>query len=91
MSTCPHCGTTVPNGAVYCGNCGAALNSQTTTPVSKQPLMSSQTSRNWSKSAVSGDLQTRYEKAMKRAEQLSYAVAGLGIVILVVLLVLSFA
>jgi hypothetical protein len=34
-------------------------------------------------------MQARYEKAMRRAELLGYAAAGLGVVILVVIVVLS--
>jgi hypothetical protein len=34
-------------------------------------------------------MQKRYEKAMRRAELLGYAAAGLGVIILVVLVVLS--
>ncbi|MGA3112476.1 MAG: zinc-ribbon domain-containing protein [Candidatus Bathyarchaeia archaeon] len=60
MPTCPHCGATVPEGAVYCGNCGAS------------------------------NMQARYEKAIKRTEWLSYAAAGLGVAILVVLIAFSF-
>jgi predicted nucleic acid-binding Zn ribbon protein len=87
MPTCPHCGATVPEGAVYCGNCGAALSSPTTSmPTSSQPQTSSQTA--WPKEASSGDMQSRLENAMRRAEQLSYAVAGMGVIILV-LVVLS--
>jgi uncharacterized membrane protein YvbJ len=91
MPTCPHCGATVPEGAVYCGNCGATLNSPAT---STSTAVQSQTSQpsDWSNNPnmASRDMQARYEKAIKRTEQLSYAVAGLGVVILVVLLALSF-
>jgi hypothetical protein len=34
-------------------------------------------------------MQARYEKAMRRAELLGYAAAGLGVVILVALIVFS--
>ena len=91
MPTCSHCDTVVPEGAVYCGNCGATLNSPA---VSASSIAQSQTSQpsDWSNNPnmTSGDMQARYEKAIKRTEQLSYAAAGLGIVILVVLLALSF-
>jgi hypothetical protein len=91
MPTCPRCDAVVPEGAVYCGNCGATLNSPT---VSTSLIAQSQTSQpsDWSNNPnmASGDMQARYEKAIKRTEQLSYAAAGLGVVILVVLLALSF-
>jgi uncharacterized membrane protein YvbJ len=90
MPMCPHCGATVPEGAVYCGNCGAAINAPTASmPTSSQPQTSSQSSTGWPQMASSGNMQARYEKAMRRAEQLGYAVAGLGVVILVAYVVLS--
>lgn len=85
MPTCPHCGATVPEGAVYCGNCGATLNSPTTS-MSSQPQMSSQPSSAWSRD-TGGDMQARLEKAMKRAEQLTYAAAIVGGIILVLVII----
>ena len=88
MSTCPHCGATVPEGAVYCGNCGGTLSSPTTSmPTSNQPQTSSQTSITWTTGASSGDMQVRLEKATKRTEQLAYAIAGVGVAILAVVVV----
>ena len=84
MPTCPHCGATVPEGAVYCGNCGATLNatmSSTSTTQSTQ-------SQTWPTTTSSGDMQTRFEKAMKRTENLSYGVAILGVVILALILII---
>jgi uncharacterized membrane protein YvbJ len=90
MPICPHCGATVPEGAVYCGNCGATLNAQTTfTSTTTQSQTSPQTSTAWPTQVSSGDMQVRYEKAMRRAELLGYAVAILGVVILVALIVVS--
>jgi hypothetical protein len=37
----------------------------------------------------SGDMSLRLEKAMRRTELLSYAAAGLGVAILIVLIVIS--
>ena len=85
---CPHCGATVPEGAVYCGNCGAAINAPASTSTTAQTQTSSQPTA-WSQGVSSGDMQTRYEKAMRRAELLGYAVAGLGVAILVALVVQS--
>jgi hypothetical protein len=56
---------------------------------SPQPQTSSQTSTNWSKDAGSGDMQARFEKAMRRAELLGYAALGLGVVIVVAIVVQS--
>ncbi len=91
MPTCPHCGATVPEGAVYCGNCGATLNSPNNSSSSTQS-QTSPTSTDWSNmpNIASGDLQARYEKAIKRTEYLSYAAAGLGIAIFVLFIAFSF-
>ena len=90
MPICPHCGATVPEGATYCGNCGAPINSQTTSVSTSQPQVTSQASSWPTSSSSGGNMQARLEKATRRTEQLSYAVAGLGVAILVALIVLSF-
>ncbi|MCJ7762520.1 zinc-ribbon domain-containing protein [Candidatus Bathyarchaeota archaeon] len=82
MPACPHCGATVPEGAVYCVNCGAAINSPAASLSTSQPQVASQGS--------SGDMSARLEKAMRRAELLSYAVAGLGVAILFVIILIAF-
>lgn len=89
MPTCPHCGATVPEGAVYCGNCGASLSPASTSVSATQPQVTSQGSSAW-QTAMSSDaeLQARLEKALKRSEQLAYAVAGIGVAIIVLYLVL---
>ena len=90
MPTCPHCGTTAPEGAVYCSNCGVELNTTTAfVSATTQTQTSPQTSSTWPKEITSDDMQMRFEKAMKRAELLGYAAAGLGVAILVVIVVLS--
>jgi uncharacterized membrane protein YvbJ len=86
MPTCPHCGATVPEGAVYCGNCGATLNSPKTSDSTAQPQTSSTTGWPNTPDVTGGAMQARYEKAMKRAEQLAYATVGLAIAILVIIL-----
>jgi uncharacterized membrane protein YvbJ len=88
MPTCPHCGATVPEGAVYCGNCGATLNAPMTSTSSTVQSQTSQTSTGWPNTPdlTSGNLQPRYEKAIKRTEQLAYLVTILGVVILVLLI-----
>ena len=89
MPTCPHCGATVPEGAVYCGNCGAAINSPATSISTSQPQVTSQGSPTSPNAPSSGDMSARLKKAMRRAELLGYAAAGLGVAILVVLIVIS--
>ena len=85
MPICPHCGATVPEGAVYCGNCGASLSSPTTTTSAMtQTQAPSQTSTTWSNETSRSDMQQRLEKAMKRTEQLTYAEVGVGVIIIVV-------
>jgi uncharacterized membrane protein YvbJ len=85
MSNCSNCGSTVPAGVVNCSNCGAALSSSATTVSSSLHQVSLQTNI-----SSSGDMSLRLEKAMRRNELLSYAAAGLGVAILVVLIVISF-
>jgi uncharacterized membrane protein YvbJ len=91
MPTCPHCGATVPEGAVYCGNCGATLNSPMTSTSSTQS-QTTQTPTDWSNmpNMATSDMQARYAKAIKRTEYLSYAAAGLGIAIFVLFIAFSF-
>ena len=91
MPICPHCGATVPEGATYCGNCGAPINSQTTSVSTSQPQVTSQASSWPTSSSSGGDMQARLEKSTRRAEQLGYATAGLGVVILVIFILLLFA
>ena len=90
MPTCPHCGANVPEGAVYCGNCGGAISSPSSSMSSSpQSQPSSQVSTTWPSTASSGDMSARLEKAMRRAELLGYAAVGLAVVIFVVLIILS--
>jgi hypothetical protein len=79
MPTCLHCDATVSDGAVYCSNCGAT-----------QPQATSQRSPTSPNASNSGDMATRLEKAMRRAELLGYAVAGLGVAILAVIIGIAF-
>ena len=90
MPTCPHCGATVPEGAVYCGNCGATLNSPKTSDSTAQPQTSSTTGWPNTPEMNSGPMQSRYEKAVKRTEYLSYAAAILAVAILIALFAFSF-
>jgi len=87
MPICPHCGATVPEGAVYCNNCGAAINSQAASVTASQMQVTSQGSTTSSSTSVSGDLQERLEKAVRRSELLGWVAAGLGAAILIILVV----
>ena len=89
MPMCPHCGATVPEGAVYCGNCGAAINAPASSMSTTTQTQTSPQPTAWSKEVTSGDMQARYEKAIRRAELLGYATVGLGVIILVVLVAFS--
>jgi len=82
MPACPNCGATVPEGAFYCGNCGAAINSPATSPSASQPQLTPQGS--------SSEMAARLEKAMRRTELLTYAAAGLGAAILFVIILIAF-
>ena len=79
MPTCLHCNATVSDEAVYCSKCGAA-----------QPQATSAGSPTSLNESNSGDMATRLEKAMRRAELLGYAVAGLGVAILAVIIGIAF-
>ncbi len=79
MAVCPQCGATVAEGEVVCGSCNAL--------VTKNPAVQTQVTPDESRSA---ELNARLEKAMRRTELLSYAVAGLGVAILVVIILISF-
>ena len=87
MATCPDCGASIPEGAVRCGNCNAAMRSPAKSASALHPLA---TSKSASPNAPSGDMYTRLEKAMRRAELLSYAAAGLGLAILAVIILIAF-
>ena len=89
MPTCLNCDAKVSDRAVYCGNCGAALNSPAVS-ASSQPKVASLGSPVPPKASDSLDLSTRLEKAMRRAELLGYAAAGLGIAILFAIIGIAF-
>jgi uncharacterized membrane protein YvbJ len=88
MSSCQHCGSTVPESAVYCGNCGAAKSSVASVFISVSQA-TAQESGTLQNSSASEALQSRLEKAMRRAELLSYAVVGLGVALLAVIIGIS--
>ena len=94
MPICPYCGATVPEGAIACGKCGASLVStqpQTSTPFQSQPDPSSQSSSSsstsWSGGNYNSELETRLQKALRRNELLSYAVLGLSIFLIILILI----
>jgi uncharacterized membrane protein YvbJ len=96
MPICPYCGATVPDGAIACGKCGASLVSsqpQAYTPFQSQPNSSGQSSGSsstpWSGGNYDSQLSNRLQKALRRNEQLSYAVVGLSVLTLV-LIILAF-
>jgi uncharacterized Zn finger protein (UPF0148 family) len=87
MATCPDCGAKVPEGAVHCGNCKAAIRSPAKSASASSPQAASKSA---SPNAPSDDMYARLEKAMRRAELLSYAAAGLGLAILAVIILIAF-
>ena len=88
MPNCLNCGADVPEDAVYCDDCGAAKNSIASVSIS-QPRVTAQESTALPNSPNSDDLQSRLEKAMRRAELLSYAAVGLGVALLAVIIGIS--
>jgi predicted amidophosphoribosyltransferase len=79
MPTCLSCDARVSDGAAYCSNCGAA-----------QPQVTPRGSPASPNEPGSDDMAARLEKAMRRAELLSYAAAGLGVAILAVIIGIAF-
>ena len=90
MPTCLRCGSQVSDGGENCGNCGAAVNSPATSISTSQPQLTLQGSLTSPDVSSSGDMSVRLEKAMRRAELLSYAVAGLGVAILFAIIGIAF-
>jgi hypothetical protein len=90
MPTCLHCNTRVSDAAVYCGNCGAAINSPEIPISTSQPQVTPQGSPAPPNTPADSDLSARLEKAMRRAELLSYAVAGLGVATLFAIIGIAF-
>jgi hypothetical protein len=99
MPTCPKCGKLNADDAIYCTGCGASLGNtsqpavskpiQSEAPISSSPLPA--TSSGIPSSGSARELSQRLEKALRRAEVLSYAAIGLSVLVLVLLLYLSFA
>ena len=94
MPICPYCGATVPDGAIACGKCGASLVStqpQSSTTFQSQPDSSGQStgssSTSWSDGNNNAQLEIRLQKALRRNELLSYAVVGLSIFLVILLLI----
>ena len=98
MLTCPKCGKSNTDDAIYCSNCGASLGSSSQPMVPKtfqqEASTTSPPSTATSAQALSRvnarGLPERLEKALRRAELLSYAAIGLSVVILVLTLVITF-
>jgi uncharacterized membrane protein YvbJ len=89
MSTCPHCGATVPEDAVYCSKCGTAINSPSTSMPVSQTQVTSQMPPTTPNVSGDSDMSKRLQKATRRAELLGYAAAGLGLAILAVIILIS--
>jgi hypothetical protein len=90
MPTCLHCNARVSDGVVYCGNCGAAINSPAISVSPPQHPVTRQGSPVSTNTPSSDDLSERLEKAMRRAELLGYAAAGLGVAILFAIIGVAF-
>ena len=89
MPTCLNCNTKVSHRADYCCNCGAPLSSPAI-PASSQPKLVSYGLPGSPKASESVALSARLERAMRRAELLGYAAAGLGIAILFAIIGIAF-
>ena len=92
MPTCPRCGATVPEGAVYCGNCGATINAASISSTTSSSSQSSGTPSSWSTATGDVDMNARLEKALKQNERLTRYVliaGGAVFALLLVLIILS--
>jgi uncharacterized membrane protein YvbJ len=76
MAVCPQCGAAVAKDAVICDTCNA--------------LIASTSNQVESSDERRPQLNLRLEKALRRTELLSYAVAGLGLAIFAVIIIISF-
>lgn len=86
MPTCPYCGKVTPQAdATYCSYCGSSLAQQTSTSSSFRAQPSQSSYRAGGNSSL--NLSERYERALRRAEQMGTAVLILSIVALVLLFV----
>jgi hypothetical protein len=90
MPTCLHCDARVSDEGVSCGNCGAAINPPATPVDASQPQAPSPRSNPSPTAPSTEDLHVRLEKAMRRAELLSYAAAGLGVATLFAIIGIAF-
>ena len=90
MPTCSSCGAMVFDVGENCGNCGAAINSPATLTSTSQPQVPSHETPTLLSVSSSNDMSVRLEKAMRRAELLSYAVAGLAVAILAAIIGIAF-
>jgi len=88
LSKCISCGQAMPERSINCGNCGARLRSQSKISASLPQVPIQDTLGFPNSAADSGELSLRLQKAMRRTELLSYAVAGLAVAILGVILLL---
>jgi uncharacterized membrane protein YvbJ len=88
MPVCLQCNSQVSDESVYCGNCGAAINSPATPAPTSQNQMAQ--GSNTLPNTADGDVHVRLEKAMRRTELLSYAAAGLGLAILFAIIGIAF-
>ncbi|MBT0158383.1 hypothetical protein G4O51_00155 [Candidatus Bathyarchaeota archaeon A05DMB-2] len=79
MTNCLHRNATVPEEAVNCGNYEVA-----------KPQTISQGSSTSPTESDNGDMAARLEKAMRRAELLSYAAAALAVAILAAIIGIAF-
>ncbi len=86
MPNCTECGATVSKETVTCDSCSVKINIQATSESASQQDESSAAQN----TPDVDDMSARLEKAIRRTELLSFAAAGLGIAIIVVLLIIYF-
>ena len=90
MTICSQCGSDVPEGAVYCGKCGATqnpdiLHSSVVMSTDSQSGTSQELASVKPISEISREMSMRLNKAIRRTELLSYTAAVLVVIILILL------
>ena len=85
MTHCSNCGESIPDVGNYSNNFGNA-----TASVATQPRQPSQISNSLTTDSNRADLTVRLNRAMRRAELLGYAAAGLALAILALIIAISF-
>ncbi len=88
MPTCPYCGGQNSQAdAIYCSYCGSNLGQQQNAAPPPRQQFGSPPPNYPASGRPTFDLSIRYEKALKRAEQLGYVVIIMAVAVLLLLFI----